>query len=295
MPFTYKELTVTGSRADTEGTAKFIQEAKIFLESAGWTTFDDNSAAAAGSHLIAFSSTGETSSFPTFYIVLNSGTTTAQNSNVVSLQVSTDWDAGAHDEGAGVIAPSSLTAVSSVATDSNGDFKVWMSGDSEGVVFITRQGASTYDSACIGRANQFHSTAQDPFPLYINATSATAIIVENTSNVRGVVGNPPKAINANSDAEVRSIAFTANNQPYNQSGATSIYFAWPLVFTTDDITVATFKKGIIGTLRNAWGGAGSNAGMFNEGRLIASGTDFGKQVYRSFLAATTDSLIIREE
>ena len=81
MPFNFKEFTISGSRGDTEGTAKFIQEAKGFLEDAGWTTFDDQTAEVGGAHKLIMSSTGEDGSLPTFYIVLISGAgadTTAQ-------------------------------------------------------------------------------------------------------------------------------------------------------------------------------------------------------------------------
>ncbi len=292
MTFVYKELTVSGSRADTEGTAKFIQEAKLFLEEAGWTTFDDQSTAVAGSHLITFSSNGEDNNLPTFYIVLNSGTSTAQNSNTVSLQVATNWDAGAHDEGSGVIAPTTKITNAAIEGDSNGDFNLWMSGDSQGVVFVTRNLSTQYDSVCIGRANQFHTLADDTHPLYINGGTGAGIIVENTVNVRGIAGNPPRILDANSEAEIVAIAFGSTNQPYQLGSVTSIFLAFPLVLMWDDFS--PIRKGAIGTLRNAWAGAGSNAGMLAEGTLIASGT-FGKQVYRAFLQATTDSLIIRQE
>ncbi len=292
MTFVYKELTVSGSRADTEGTAKFIQEAKLFLEEAGWTTFDDQSTAVAGSHLITFSSNGEEDTFPTFYIVLNSGTTAAQNSNTVSLQVATNWDAGAHDEGSGVIAPTAKITQAAIEGDSNGDFNLWMSGDSQGVVFVTRNLSTQYDSVCIGRANQFHTLADDTHPLYINGGTGAGIIVENTVNVRGIVGNPPRSLNDSSEGEIQSIAFATANQPYNLGSVTSVFFAQPLIFTADD--ASPIRKGYIGTLRNAWGGAGTSAGMLQEGTLIASGTDFGEQVYRAFTVSTVDSLIIRQ-
>jgi len=292
MPFTYREVTISGSRDDTEGTAKFIQEAKIFMEEAGWTTFDDQSSAAAGSHLITFSSTGEDGTLPTFYMVLNSGTTTGQNSNTTTFQVATNWDAGAHDEGTGLITPLTKATAQGLEGDSNGDFHVWMSGDSEGVVFITRNLSTQYDSMCVGRANQFHTIDVDTHPLYIHGGTGVAIVVESSTNVRGIAGNPPKAFTASSEMEIKAVAFSTTNQPYNFGTATSIFFAYPLVWFADD--VSPVRRGVIGTLRNAWHGAGTTPGMLQEATLVASGTDFGEQVYRAFTLNTTDSLIIRK-
>jgi len=64
---------------------------------------------------------------------------------------------------------------------------------------------------------------------------------------------------------------------------------------SDDFSgVESPRRGLIGTLRNAWGGVGTSAGMLQESTIVASGTDFGEQVYRAFTASTIDSLIIRK-
>lgn len=293
MPFNFREVVISGSRDDTEGTAKLLQEIKIFMEGAGWITFDDQSAAEAGSHLIAFSSTGEDGTLPTFYMILASGTTAAQNSNQVHFQVATNWDAGAHDEGGGIISPVTKSTTSTLDGDSNGDFNVWMSGDSEGVAFITRNASTQYDSMCAGRLNQFQTTAEDPYPLYTHGANGVAILVESSISPRAIVGNPPIALTDNNSCEIVTLGFSTTNQPYDLGSATSIYAAYPLFLAANDIT--PLRQGFIGTLRNAWAGTGTGAGMLQEGTLIASGTDFGKQVYRAFTFNTTRSLIIRQE
>ncbi len=294
MPFTYREFTISGSRDDTEGTAKFIQEAKLFMEEAGWTTFDDNTTAAGASHQLVMSSTGEGNDLPTFYVVLTSGSGGASTGqNLTHFQVANDWDAGAHSVPAGgLISPSTVSTNSTFNTRSQADYNVWLSGDSEGLAFITRQGTTTYDSVAFGRLNTFTSLDEDPYPLYVHTSPSSLVQVENTINVRGIAGNPPRILDANSEAEIIAIAFGSNNQPYQLGSVTSIFLAAPLVLMWDD--GVPIRKGAIGTLRNAWAGAGSNAGMLAEGTLIASGT-FGKQVYRAFLQASADSLIIRQE
>lgn len=293
MVFVYRNFTVSGTRPDTEGTSKFIQEAKSFLEAAGWTTVDDRTAQPGADHKLVMSSQGEESTYPTFYMILTSGlgTATAGQSDT-SFQVATDWNVGSHSVPAdGVVSPIAVGNPSYVSTYSQQDWEVWMSGDSEGVVFVTRQSA-TYDSIAAGRLNQFSSVEEDPYPLYINGSISALITVENATYLRGIAGNPPQALGANSEAEIKTFAFASTNQPYQLGSVTSIYLAAPLVLYWDDLS--PIRKGLVGTLRNAWAGAGSNAGMLEEGTLVASGT-FGKQVYRAFLSGTTDSLIIRQE
>ncbi len=294
MGFQYRDFTISGTRSDTEGTSKFIQEAKLFLEAAGWTTHDDNTTAAGASHQLVMSSAGEGSSLPTFYMVLTSGTggpTPAQNS--VHFQMATGWDAGTHSVPAGsVIADDTVANNSVLNTRTSEKYQVWMSGDAEGVAFITRQGTTSYDSMCVGRANPFTPESEDPYPLYIHGSAGVQIIVESASAVRGIAGNPPRPFVVNSEMDIKTITFGTNNQPYQIGSVTSIFFAHPLVIMVDDAT--PLRKGALGTVRNAWAGSGSNTGMLAEGTLVASGT-FGKQVYRAFLQGVTDSLIIRQE
>ncbi len=295
MSFQYQNFTISGSREELEGTSEFVTKAKEFLELAGWVTEDDRrtqpgSATDADTHKIVMKSDGEDNSLPTFYLTIASGTAAAPGSNVSSFMMSTGYDVGTHDVlPADSKIPASLGVSEFLNTRTSQDYEVWMSGDSEGVAFITRR-VSTYGSVSIGRCNQFSSTSQDPHPLYINAGGST-IRTTNTS-LRLIAGNPPQVVTAGSEAETLGISFAAGNQPYTGShtSVTSIFLAVPFVVTFDDTNPQ--RKGVIGTVRNAWMGPGTNTGMLQEGTLTASGS-FGVQVYRAFTLSTT-SLIIRQ-
>lgn len=294
MSFQYRNFTISGSRSDTEGTAKFIQEAKLFLESAGWITDDDNTMAAGSSHQLIMRSTGENGNLPTFYMVLTSGTgSSTAGQNFTHFQVATDWDSASHSVPVGgVIADDIVTTNSTFNTRTSEDYQIWMSGDSEGVVFISRQGTNIYDSVAVGRLNAFNSINEDPYPLYVNTTASSILVTSATVTVRGISGNPPIAAVNSSEMAVAALNFSTNNQPYQLGGVTSIFCAHPLVlFATD---TALIRKGAIGTLKNCWGASGTSSGMLQEGSLIASGT-FGKQIYRVFTINTISSLIIRQE
>jgi hypothetical protein len=296
MSFVYQNITISGARVDTEGASKFIQEASSFLQDAGWQLIDDRSAQAGSAtpsltHKLVFSSNGEAGNYPTFYLTVFSGTAALAGSSLVTFLMSTAYDTAAHDvPSSGVSSSANNIQDSNVTlnTPSEANFEVWMSGDSEGVVFITRQTA-TYDSVCLGRANSFSTVQENSFPLYINGVSSSSIVVSN-ANVRGVGGNPPRAFNAGNEISAETTAFASTNQPYDLSTTTSIFLATPIVLMYDDTT--PIRKGAAGTIRNAWATAGTNAGVLSEGRLTASGTS-GVQTYRVF-PLTGEGLLIRE-
>jgi hypothetical protein len=297
MSFIYQNLTVSGSRADTEGASKFITVARTFLEAAGWQMIDDRTAQAGSAtpsltHKLVFSSLGETGNLPTYYMTIFSGTGAAVASSLVSFMMSTAYDTVAHDvpsSGVSTNVSNAQDVQTVLNTPSEANFEVWMSGDSQGVVFVTRQ-ASTYDTICVGRANSFSSVAQNSFPLYINGASGNVITVTNTSTVRTIGGNPPQSFNATSEASIGFTSLASTNQPYDLDAATSIFLAVPLALRYSDANPV--RKGVAGTLRNVWATVGTAAGAFAEGRLTASGT-FGVQTYRVFPNAA-DALLIRE-
>jgi hypothetical protein len=266
------------------------------LQAAGWQLIDNRSTQAGSAtpsltHKLVFSSNGEAGNYPTFYMTLFSGTGAAAGSSLVSFLMSTAYDVVAHDvpsSGVSSSANNIQDANTSLNTPSEANFEVWMSGDSEGVAFITRQ-TSTYDSICLGRANSFSSVSENSFPLYVSGGGSSAIVVSNSS-VRGVGGNPPRAFTASNEMEASLVTFAAANQPYDLDAATSIFLAVPILLMYDD--ASPIRKGAAGTLRNVWATAGTNAGTLAEGRLTASGT-FGAQTYRVF-PLTTEGLLIRE-
>jgi len=297
MSFNYQNFTISGSRPEVEGTSEFVTKAKEFLEGVGWITEDDRrtqpgSAVDADTHKIVMKSDGEDNTLPNFYMTIASGTTSTPASNTLSFMMSTGYDVGTHD-----VLPSdakindNLGAAGSVLNaPSLVDYEVWMSGDSEGVVFITRN-ASTYGSCYIGRCKQFTNEDIDPYPLYMIANGSA--LAAATSTARVITGNPPSAAQAASEAESLGIQFATANQPYtgDHTSVDSIYLAMPLIITMDDGT--PLRKGVVGTAQNVWQGAGTSAGMLQEGTLTASGS-FGVQVYRAFTVSTVRSLIIRQ-
>lgn len=298
MAFTYRNITVSGSRADTEGASKFIQEAKLFLETAGWTTEDNRtaqpgSATASGTHKLVLKSNGEGSPYGTFYMTIFSGTAAAVGSSQVSFMMSTAYNSTTHDvptTGTSTNASNAQDLVTTLNTPSEANFEVWMSGDSEGVAFVTRN-VATYDTVCVGRANSFSSQFNNPYPLYVNSVSTSTITVANANQGRAVGGQPPQSFNATSDCEIQIMtALASTNQPYDLDAATSIFLAVPILLFYADAT--PLRKGAAGTLRSVWATVGTTAGALAEGRLTASGT-FGVQTYRVF-PNTTDALLIRE-
>jgi hypothetical protein len=295
MTFGYQELTISGSRADTEGTVEFIRNLKTFMLDRGWTTTEDRTDQAGhadGHTRLVMQSNGEAGEYPTFYMVVISGSSATPATNLTYFQMATAYDTGAHEVPAsGVLTDEFPVGVSFLNTRSQEDYYVWMSGDSEALAIVTRQSPSTYDSILIGRANSFMSVADNPYPLYLISLATAAITTADAgTRMRGVGGNPP-ARHGSSEMESLAYSVATNNQPYQLGPAHSIYFAGPLLLVYDD--GSPVRKGAFGTVRNAWDGVGTAAGLLQEGRLTASGTS-GVQTYRVFTGSTTHSLIMRE-
>jgi len=222
-----------------------------------------------------------------------SGTGSAVASSQVSFMMSTAYDSVLHtvpSSGTSTNVSNAQAANTTLNTPSEANFEVWMSGDSEGVAFVTRQGAATYDTVCVGRANSFSSRSDNPFPLYINSSSVSAIVVTNTQ-AQAVGGNPPQSFGVN-DVDCQVISPIDNtNQPYDLDAATSIFFASPILLLYAD-DVAPIRRGVAGSLRSVWATVGTSAGILAEGRLTASGS-FGVQTYRAF-PLSAEGLLIRE-
>jgi len=298
MVFRYEHFTISGSRSEVAGASQFVTKAKEFLEAAGWTTVDDRrtqpgSATDADTHKVVLSSDGEDGSLPTYYMTMASGTSSETNAVDVSFMMSTGYDVGTHDVlSSDAKIPSALGVSDQLNVIAQSDYDVWMSGDTEGVVFVTRV-ASVYDSIVIGRCNQFTTEDQDPYPLYIVSSTANSPETADPSS-QLIAGNPPIPTVGSNQADTLNIGLGSGRQPYSgdHTSVTSIFLAAPIVMTWDRATAGSIRKGIVGTVRNAWKGTGTTAGMLAEGTLTASGT-FGVQIYRAF-PTTGQSLIIRE-
>ncbi len=298
MPFGFKTFVVSGTRDDTEGASKLVQELKDFMISVGWTLTEDRSDQAGADHFVVLESNGEDSNFPTFYMVVHSGNSiSAPIADTINVFPSTAWDTSTHAVPSSGVRIGPTNNASPLDVDSNGNTDIWLSGDSEGLCCVSKkQGVNTYDSLFFGRANSFRPVSENPYPLYTAGVNGIAIDATPNS-VDGIGGQPPKAFTGTSAILTLGPLFATSDSPYNIGAATSIYYAAPLGMWynlgTGGPGPSLDRSGAMGTARNAWVGAGTNQSLLQASKLTASGT-FGKQVYQAF-TATAESLIMRIE
>ena len=300
MPFTFKHLVISGTRSDTQGPSKFIQEARIFLEDAGWVMVDDRTSQAGSvnpalTHKMVFSSNGEAGNFPTFYLTIFSGTGAGSALADNPFLMHTAYDLGSNTvpaSGAVTHPSASLPAGNTLTMGVNVNTEVWMSGDSNGVAFVTSEiGSPNFDSMAVGKAQVFNPPEIEPYGLYVQGSNNTSISVGNSQGGRVIAGNPPLSSKTGTgDYSFLRIILGSTNQPYDIGSANSIYYAAPLVAFAD---VTATERGAIGMLQNVWESAGTNGGMLQQATLTASGVG-GVRTYLSFSAGTTASLIIRQ-
>lgn len=306
MVFRYKLVTVSGTQEGVEGVSAGINEITTYLQEVGWNLVDDRRSQAASNdisltHKVVFSSNGEEDNYPTFFLTLVSGTSTATDQNAVTFLAHTAYDLTAHDVPASGVSsgpnnkPSAVERLQIRSQDD--DTEIYMSGDSEMVHFITRRVnlnniSSTMDNVMVGRFNSFMSIEDNPYPLIANGSTGITITTAEFSEVRGTGGNPPEAFDASGSMEVRNYVINTAQQPYNIGAADTVFNALPLLVSYNS---ASIGKGIAGTIRNAWA-LPANVGVLNLGNLIASGT-FGIQEYLSFTVepnSSGDPLVVRK-
>lgn len=303
MPFTFKYVLISGTRTDTQGPSKFIQEARLFLEEAGWTVVADRTTQAGNAnpaltHKMVFSSNGEAAGFPTYYLTIFSGTGAGAALADNPFLMHTAYDVGTNDvpaSGAGSHPAGSLPTTNTLTMGVNVDTEVWMSGDSEGVTFVSHQiGAATRDSISVGKFKVFQPPEVEPYGLYVLGNNATAISAGGTGSSRIVTGNPPRNSTTNTSTEYVFLGILPStaNQPYDIGSATSIFYATPILGFANS-TTGRNERGVVGMVQNAWEGTGTNGGMLQESTLTASGIG-GVQIYRAFTAGVNNSLIIRQ-
>ncbi len=258
MTFAYREVTVSGIRYDTEGTSKAIKEIEdVMVNDMGWVLEEDSTTLAGSNHkLIMHNNGGESGLDPNFYLIMTSGTT-----NQLQLQVSTAWTAGSPGSvpGSGTVSP--LTTPRTVATDEDGNFKLWISGDKDAVNFVTNP-LSSYQSAHFGRAVPLLDTSFEPYAVYLIADAGSIPSVESASAYGLISNNPIIGINANSDTTVIAYSTLTTNEPYNldDSQDQPFYTALPYLWLSDN--TSPLNKGAIGLLRNVW--RSTNLGIINE-------------------------------
>jgi len=176
MTFSYAKGTISGTLPGVCAPADMIQIISTTLQNdLGWTLTEDRSDQAGVNHKVILQSNGESGDAPTFYMILSSGT------DNVDIQAATFWDTGTHTVGSGVASPTSTTVV---RLHANEDIttKYWISGDLEGVTFVTF-GNGAYDGAHLGRIRQFTTTSGDPFPICIVGSTAVSVDVLGGGNV----------------------------------------------------------------------------------------------------------------
>jgi hypothetical protein len=245
-----------------------------------------------------FSSNGEEHNYPTFFVTLYSGSSTAQNGDVMRHQVHTAYDVGTHDVPAsGVVSDTALGYTSQTLNivSQTENTHLTMAGDAEMIHVVSRKEttktSSTMDNIYFGRFNSFDSVDDNPYPLICQG--GTSFIITDQINARGIGGNPPQGFQNN--GEMLTMVFNLNDaqQPY-QMGVDSIFFAQPIVVAYSDPT--PIRKGIAGTVRNGWRGADATS-LLNLSILTASGTAIGVQTYQSFTrwnSVSNPSLILRK-
>ncbi len=291
MSFSFREVTISGLRNDTEGTSQAINEiTDVLVNEMGWVLEDDRRTQAGNSdvtltHKVVFKNdTGESGTDSNWYFTITSGTTASLNQNTLGFQMHSAYDVGTHDTAATGVENPVLHSTLTLATDSNGNFNLWVSGDKDSVVFVTNQ-INTYGHMTVGKSKGFLDDTIEPFGLYIAGVANTTA---TSTQVRSIVSNPPIALANANEGEFLSIALTTTNEPRQGLGQDEAIFTFfPMVHMVDD--ASPVRKGAIGMVRNMWVGVSSNAGWIKESLITISGSS---QTYLGF-PETTNSLVIR--
>ncbi len=289
MTFGFRQVTISGHRADTEATSEVINEiTDVLVNEMGWGLEDDRRSQAGSSnvtltHKVVFKSNGgESGDQPDWYFTLTSGTGAAVGSNFVGSQLHTAYDIGTHDTAAsGVETPTGHTTIT-LGTDSDGPFTLWISGDKDGVIFLTKPGGIE-KWLTVGRSQHFLDNTLEPFGLYINHSTTNFNAV--SSIVDSIAGSPPTAFTV---GEFLSYSLIATNDPrIGLGGDEALWTAMPLLHTVD---VNASNKGAIGICSNFWAMTQESTGIDTPTEFLASGTS---NRYLAF-GSTGLSLLIRK-
>jgi len=295
MAFAYKNVAVSGSRSDTEGSSKTIQEIKsVMVNQMGWVVHDDRTTAAGNAHKLVLRSNGEGDDKPTFYMIMTSGinSSSTAGSNGVTFQMSSYWDAASHTLGSGVATYSGLNATNNhfLVVQAENDNLLWISGDKDAVHVASNYWAlnatsHTLGTVSMGRCYNFLPVSQEPYGLFVRSTTGTAVL--GAGAIQLVAGNNPML-------DVLGITtnytMAATNQPSTFTDPGTFLFT-PLLALIADVTPT--RKGAVGLLPGVWDGMGSGViGLQNFSTVTSSGT-FGTRTYIAFIAGTTESIIFR--
>ena len=292
MAFAFRQVTVSGHRVDTEGTSQAINEiTDVMVNEMGWVLEEDRRSQAGSTnvtltHKVVFKSDGgETGDQPNWYFTLTSGTSSTTGRDELGFQMCTAYNTATHDTNAsGVETPPSHTTLQ-LYTDSDGPGSLWISGDKDGVVLVTKV-RGTKSFMAVGRAKHFLDDTLEPYGLY--CYTAINSFIPTSVSVRGIVGEPPVAIANANEGEVLAYALAATNEPRVGLGnSESVWTAMPMVFTSDDASPS--RKGAIGICSNHWSATNWLTGIDEPTEFVVSGTE---ERYLAF--GNTTSLVIRK-
>jgi hypothetical protein len=294
MSFAYRQVTISGHRIGTEGTSKAINEiVDVMVNGMGWVLEDDRRAQAGTAsitttHKVALrSNLGESGDQPEWHVVITSGNAAAAPSDLLGFQISTAYDTAAHDvPGTGIETPADHTTMT-LATDSDAQFILWISGSKDGVVLVTHTPAST-QWVTFGRSQHFLGNDLEPYGLYLHGATGDSTSAASTA-VRSIAGQPAEAFTNANEGEFLTYSLAATNQPqYNLGESEAIWTALPVIHSVDD--QSPVRKGAIGICSNFWAAAAQAAGLLRPVEVVVSGTS---ETYLIF-GATADSLVIRK-
>ena len=248
MPFSFREVTVSGHRVDTEGTSAGINEiVDVLVNEMGWTMEDDRRAQAGNAsvaltHKVVLNSNGGEGSHPNWFLTLTSGTAAGAGADTIGMQIHSSYDVGTNTTAASGVAAPISNAVFTINTDSDGAYRMWVSGDKNGVNIITQRHGGDFAWVTAGRGRHFLDDSLEPFGLYIHASTA---LVPNLTSARGIANNPPEAfVNAN---EMEFLVYGVNNlhEPRTNLGnSEAVWSVLPVLFVARD--TSPVRKGAIG-------------------------------------------------
>lgn len=291
MPFSFREVTISGLRQDTEGTSAALNTiTDVLVNEMGWGLEDDRrtqpgNANVTLTHKVVFkNNNGESGNDVNWFITLTSGTALATDSNLIGSQIHSLYDVSIHDTATSGVETPLSHVTNTFNTDSNGNFKMWISGDKDAVVIIT-QVLNNFSFMTFGKSKGFLGPNIEPYGIYLHSIAST---IPTTTSVKSIVSNPPIAMQNANEGEFLSISTLTNNQPrINLGQQDPIFTFFPMVHTVDD--GSPIRKGAIGLVRNAWAGIGANVGWLRPSLITVSGSI---QTYLGF-PDTSTALVIR--
>lgn len=252
MSFYFQETVVSGTRTDTHGVMKMIDDITTAMTTMGWSIYDDLRTTHPDKKIV-LSSTGEDTTSSGIYLVVSSGTTEA-----LYVQLANSWDNSGHtfddlyiDDTAGSVL---------LIADHDGPAALWCSGDLDSVTLMSKARGS-YTFVIAGRGANFYGPDLEPWGVYLTYGTA-GMAASYASNVRGICGNPPRTFDSG-EAEFLSYGLVATNEPRTGLGGDeAVWTACPILFTVDDNS--PLAKGAIGIVKNAWSCRGQDTGISSE-------------------------------